>query len=171
MDDFFVGFAILEEAFTGTLVTKNTSGVPTDADSFPTCRIYGADGVVHDVTASYRDSGSITGATNASPIVVTSAAHDLTVGTVVVISGVLGNTAANGTFVISAVTTNTFTLTGSTGNGAYTSGGSWHVKGLYKYAIEATSANGFASGETYFALFSYAISASQQGVIHSFSVD
>lgn len=80
---------------------------------------------------SIGPSGTITGATNASPIVVTSANHGLAVGDSVVISGVLGNTAANGTWIVSAVTTNTFTLTAvagggaSTGNGAYTSGGTW----------------------------------------------
>jgi hypothetical protein len=47
----------------------------------------------------------------------------------------------------------------------------WHVKGAYKYEIEATEANGFASGENYFALFSFAISASQRGIVHSFLVD
>ena len=35
----------------------------------------------------------------------------------------LGNTAANGQWVITVTGTNTFTLNGSTGNGAYTSGG------------------------------------------------
>ena len=171
MNDLFAGFIAIDETLTGTIITKNTTGVPTDADSFPTCRIYGPAGVVHDVVTEYRDSGVITGATNATPIVITSADHGLTVGAVVVVSGVLGNTAANGTFVISAVTTNTFTLQSSVGNGAYTSGGVWHVKGAYKYEIEATEANGFASGENYFALFSFAMSASQRGIVHSFLVD
>ncbi len=66
----------------------------------------------------------ISGATNASPIVVTSILdHELAVGDSVTISGVLGNTAANGTFTISEVTRTTFTLQGSTGNAEYTSGG------------------------------------------------
>lgn len=66
---------------------------------------------------------NISGATNASPIVVTVASHDLSNGLQVTISEVLGNTAANGTWTIANVTTNTFELVGSTGNGAYTSGG------------------------------------------------
>lgn len=37
----------------------------------------------------------------------------------------LGNTAANGTFIVANVTTNTFELTGSTGNGTYTAATGW----------------------------------------------
>lgn len=70
-------------------------------------------------------SGAITGATNATPIVVTATAHGLATGDSVVISGVLGNTGANGTFVITKVNANSFSLNGSVGNGAYTSGGTW----------------------------------------------
>ncbi len=70
---------------------------------------------------------SVSGATNATPIVITtSTAHGLTTGDEVVISGVVGNTAANGLWKITVLTTTTFELDGSTGNGAYTSGG-WVV--------------------------------------------
>jgi hypothetical protein len=69
-------------------------------------------------------SRSVSGATNASPIVITtSASHLFATADVVVISGVGGNTAANGTFSITKLTPTTFELDGSTGNGAYTSGG------------------------------------------------
>ena len=71
-------------------------------------------------------SGTITGATNATPIVITSNGHGLVTGDGVVISGVLGNTAANGTFAVTKVNNNTFSLNGSAGSGAYTSGGTWH---------------------------------------------
>ncbi|MFO0824393.1 MAG: beta-1,3-glucanase family protein [Gemmataceae bacterium] len=70
-------------------------------------------------------SSPITGATNASPIVITSANHDLTTGDVIEVSGVGGNTAANGIFTVTVVDANTFSLDGSQGNGAYTSGGTW----------------------------------------------
>jgi hypothetical protein len=66
---------------------------------------------------------SITGATNASPIVITATAHGYTTNDLVIIASVGGNTNANNTWQISAVTTNTFSLLGSTGNSAYTSGG------------------------------------------------
>ena len=73
-------------------------------------------------------SKAITGATNATPIVVTSTAHGFENGDKVTISGVLGNTAANGTFLVAGRTANTFQLTtlagaNVAGNGAYTSGG------------------------------------------------
>lgn len=72
---------------------------------------------------------AITGATNATPIVVTCTAHGFTNGDVVSIVGVLGNTAANGVYKIANQATNTFELTNYStganiaGNGAYTSGG------------------------------------------------
>lgn len=66
----------------------------------------------------------ISNATNASPIVLTTtSAHSYAVGDKVNVTGVLGNTAANGTWVVSAVGGSTVTLTGSVGNGTYTSGG------------------------------------------------
>jgi hypothetical protein len=81
-------------------------------------------------------SGTITNATNATPIVITSANHGRSNGDTVVVSGVLGNTNADGTFVVQNVTTNSFslatlattngsTLTSVAGNAAYTSGGTW----------------------------------------------
>lgn len=68
-------------------------------------------------------SKTITAATNASPISVTSTAHGYSTGDAINITGVVGNTAANGTWFITVVDANTYTLNNSTGNGAYTSGG------------------------------------------------
>jgi len=83
------------------------------------------DGALTDVGVK-----AITGATNASPIVITSTAHGFANNDIVVVRGVGGNTAANGTWQIANVAANTFelkTLTfqnlNSTGNAAYTSGG------------------------------------------------
>lgn len=67
-------------------------------------------------------SVAITNATNATPIVV-SATNTFVNGQEVYITGVGGNTAANGTWVISSVSGSQFTLNNSIGNGAYTSGG------------------------------------------------
>lgn len=64
---------------------------------------------------------AITGATNATPIVITANGHGLSTGARVSITGVLGNTAANGTWTITKVDANTFDLNTSVGNGAYTS--------------------------------------------------
>lgn len=68
-------------------------------------------------------TSAITGATNATPIELTVSNHGWATGDVVSINGVGGNTAANGTFIITNTGTNTFTLDGSVGNGTYTSGG------------------------------------------------
>jgi len=68
--------------------------------------------------------GDIATATNASPIVVTTTAeHNLNPGDSVFISGALGNTAANGFWNITIINSTSFSLNGSTGTGAYTSGG------------------------------------------------
>lgn len=72
-------------------------------------------------------TGSITGATNASPIVVTSTAHGLNSGTRVTVQGVGGNTNANADWIITVIDANTFSLNGSSGNSNYTSGGLWRV--------------------------------------------
>lgn len=71
---------------------------------------------------------AITGATNATPIVVTCTAHGFTNGDFVSISGVGGNTNANGLRKIKNQATNTFELTdildvNIAGSGTYTSGG------------------------------------------------
>jgi hypothetical protein len=82
--------------------------------------------------------GGITAATNATPIVLTtSSAHGVLAGQVVVVASVLGNTAANGTFEVSAVTSTTITLLNSAGNGAYTSGGT--VKLINRYFAQANA--------------------------------
>ena len=74
----------------------------------------------------YIPAQAITGASNASPIVISSSnTSNLQNGQQVQISGVNGNTAANGLWTIAGVTSSGFQLVGSTGNGAYTSGGSW----------------------------------------------
>lgn len=74
------------------------------------------------------ESRNITGATKATPIVITSAGHGFSSGDVVVISNVLGNTEANGEWVISNATTNTFRLVGSSSTHNYTSNsGSVHA--------------------------------------------
>lgn len=75
---------------------------------------------VYSISAATTD---ITGATNASPISVTSASHGFTTGDEVTIAGVTGNTAANGTWTVTVTGTNTFTLNDSTGDGAYSAGG------------------------------------------------
>jgi hypothetical protein len=83
---------------------------------------------ISDLFLGRESSKAITGATNATPIVITSAAHGFSNGDKVTIAGVLGNTNANGTFLVASKSTNTFELNNLAGaniagNGTYTSGG------------------------------------------------
>lgn len=76
-----------------------------------------------------RTFRAISGATNATPIVLTlPSGHGFSANDLIVVSGVAGNTAANGTFVVQSAGSTTVTLKNSVGNGAYTSGGT-AVKG------------------------------------------
>lgn len=67
---------------------------------------------------------TVTGASNATPIVITTSAdHPYNTGDTVIVNAVGGNTAANGEFTVTKLTDTTFSLDDSVGNGAYTSGG------------------------------------------------
>jgi hypothetical protein len=66
---------------------------------------------------------AITGASNATPIVLTATAHGVTTGEAVYVSKVGGNTAANGIWKVTAATADTLNLLGSSANANYTSGG------------------------------------------------
>jgi hypothetical protein len=78
------------------------------------------------IDVNHQEGGTftVTGATNATPIVITtSAAHGLFSGTLVNIAGVTGNTAANGEWRILLLSPTTFSLDRSVGSGAYVAGG------------------------------------------------
>lgn len=62
------------------------------------------------------------GASNTTPISITSTNHGYSTGDTVVVSGVTGNTNANGTWEITNTGANTFTLNGSSGNGTSSAG-------------------------------------------------
>lgn len=63
---------------------------------------------------------TITNATNASPIVITTSGnHGFEESDVAQVFGVLGNTNANGRHTVSVLTTTTFSLVGTTGNGTF----------------------------------------------------
>jgi hypothetical protein len=84
---------------------------------------------LNDVTGQVlwtsEPTGTITGATDAGPIVITGTTTGLVNGDSVTIGGVNGNTNANGTFTIEDVTASSFELEGTSGNGAYSGGGTW----------------------------------------------
>lgn len=99
-------------------------------------RVAGMPGVTIDVASVATNISNppanltITNATNATPIIVTTGTHSLNDGQSVYITGVGGNTAANGDFYVDQLSTTTFALytdfaltTPVAGNGAYTSGG------------------------------------------------
>ena len=97
---------------------------------------------------------TISGATNATPIVVTANSHGYSDGDFVNITGVVGNTAANGLHIIQNKTTNTFELTTPAGvdvagNGSYSSDGATHLCFVCKppagekYLIRELSGGGY----------------------------
>ena len=168
----FAGFFALASTLKGVVLTTDASDTPTQAASLPTFRIYGKNGALANGTGTTTqlDSKTVTGASNATPIVITATAHGFQTGMRITVSGVLGNTAANGTFIITKVDADTFSLDGSTGNGAYTSGGTAVVTGAYRWEIAVTAANGFEAGENYATLFSYTVSSTARGQVHTFIV-
>lgn len=90
------------------------------------------DGVTYRISRGplWRNAGqAITGATNATPIVITANSHGLSNGDSVEVASVAGNTAANGVWTVANVAANTFELATSVGNAAYTSGGSFASRG------------------------------------------
>lgn len=165
----YQGIVDLEDTFAGSVLVTS-SGSPTNADAAPTFRVYGPSGFLESGTSSFKDTGSITGATNASPIVITSASHGLTTGTRVTITGVDGNTGANGTFTITRVSADTFSLDGSSGTGSYTSGGTWNVTGLYGVSITVAGDDGYEKGDICQVLVTYEVSSTVLAQIVSFNV-
>lgn len=108
------------DTFTGA--TRGIDGTTATAHAF------GA--AVIEVLSSYRflladavtePGKTITDATNATPIVVTAGTHGYENADPVFIEGVVGNTAANGFWLIANKTPTTFELVGSVGNGGYVS--------------------------------------------------
>lgn len=167
----FIGFVSLGSTLVGTILTRDGNS-PKNPTAGPTYRCYGENSLMTNGTgtATKKDTGNITGATNASPIVITSSGHGLTTGTRVTVASVGGNTAANGDFTITEVSSSTFSLDSSTGNGAYTSGGTWNVAGLYTFSLDVSAANGFETGKTYSVLWTATVSGTVVSDILTFTV-
>jgi hypothetical protein len=117
--------------FTGTLAENDIYFRASAAECFTYYQVLGAltiaSGGQYAVCTPAARAGTgtpsvfVTNATNATPIEITcNLAHGLTTGASVGIRGVLGNTAANGTWTVTATSTTKFTLDTSVGNGAYT---------------------------------------------------
>lgn len=69
----------------------------------------------------YSVGGTVTAATNANPIEITCSPHGLNTGDSVTIAGSIGNTAANGSWTITKVSSTKFTIPVA-GNGVYVAG-------------------------------------------------
>jgi hypothetical protein len=97
--------------------------------SLPHSDLSGTADVLMELNNAGGDAAkTVTAASNATPIVITAAAHGYSDQDEVVIAGVTGNTAANGRWKLTVVDANNFRLlnfdaSNSTGNGAYVSGG------------------------------------------------
>jgi hypothetical protein len=95
-----------------------------DIHAQPARVILNGNGRPYEPNSNY--SGLVTDASNTSSITITTAAaHNVVTGDTVTITGVTGNTAANGTFKITVKSTVSFDLNGTTGNGPYSGGGTW----------------------------------------------
>lgn len=114
--------------------TERSIAIPSTTNTLYDVFIYDDAGTLTLELVAWNSptNGAITGATNATPIVVTYTGTDPANDQIVTIVGVLGNTAANGTWRIGNINTGakTFALwtlanNNSVGNGAYTSGGTW----------------------------------------------
>jgi len=168
-----LGVVELGETLVAPFAVSAGDDVPAEPTSLPTYRVYGQGTapVTNGLgSASKLDTGTVTNASNATPIVITQASHGLQTGTSVTVSGVTGNTAANGTFSVIRVTADTYSLTGSSGNGAYASGGVAHVTGLYRLSIAVTAGDGYEAGKTYHVHVTWTIASVQYAALFSFRV-
>jgi hypothetical protein len=100
-----------------SLVTSGVAGTIPDCDPILKS-LFGA------AAASKTGTLTVSAATNASPIQLTTGTHGLSEYDAVTVTGVTGNTAANGIWLVHVVDTTNFTLLGSAGNAAWISGGS-----------------------------------------------
>jgi len=167
----YLGLSPLEQPTTLGVLAKSGSG-PVALDAPPTYRIYGPAGVMQNGTgaAALRDAGPVAGASGGAPIVVTAPGHGLSTGTRVTVVGVAGNTAANGSWTVTVLDGNTFSLDGSAANGPYAGGGLFSVTGLYQVAFTPQAANGFVAGQTYSVLWSGAIVGAPWAEMSTFTV-
>lgn len=130
-----------------------TIKTPENPDQWTIQTVYGpvAGTGAWDPTKTRTFPLNFSGASNTTPIVVSSTNHGLLNGDKVFIEGAQGNTAANTPttgpnankpWTISNVTTNTFELVGSSGNGTYTGGGSWNTGPLYYVTFTGADIDG-----------------------------
>ncbi len=119
---------------------------------------------LNSTTVTRAAAVSVSVATNATPIVVTTASHAFIDGERVTVASVGGNTAANGTWYVDVLSSTTFALysdpvltVGVAGNGTYTSGGT--ATGVTKFTRELQVGDQVtADGVTYYEVASTPVS-------------
>jgi hypothetical protein len=126
----WTGGQTVQVPFTSDLVLAlSSANLANQAYDVYLCVAFGALTIV--AGPGWRNPGQrITGATVSSPIVITANGHSLLTGDTVPVSGVQGNTGANGTWTVTRVDANNFSLNGSVPTGAYTSGGQFAARGF-----------------------------------------
>lgn len=140
----------------GTLAIANTSAStygPFDADSYHVAQPSAIGSPTYHNIASLTiipsaTAGAGVSAASGTPIAITDNGHGLSTNDFVFITGVLGNTAANGFWQITKTGANTFTLNGSATSGAYTGGGLVYVPQLEPFTadISGTASDASAAG-------------------------
>lgn len=150
MDVGFQGYARQGTARRFIISASNPlTGAVETPDAAPTWRLYGPSGIILNGTVGNALSGAVTGASNTTPIVITSVGHGLFTGNTVTVAGVLGAVDANGTWFITRLTADTFSLNSSAAGGVYTSGGTWVTTALFLIALAIADTNLLTPGETY----------------------
>lgn len=91
-----------------------------------------------DLQATLASTIAIVSSTNATPIVLTVTSHGYSNGDTITVAGHTTNTAANGTWIIAGVTTNTFNLVNSVGNGVGGATGTVAKGNRMRVAMDAT---------------------------------
>jgi hypothetical protein len=116
----------INRPFQGTAYGSNQCGCPVTGPRFFHKRPAEDGGSAAGTLSVTRNrTSTITGATNAPPIVITtSGTHPFSDGDQVWLRSINGNLAANGFHVVDNSTSTTFELAGSTGSGTYAVGGS-----------------------------------------------
>jgi len=106
---------------------------------YPTTTLYPSNPIEIQFVCGYgaHTPLAITDATNATPIVLTTAAHGYSANDTIYVYGVGGNTAADGLWRITVPLTTTIGLVGSTGNAAYTSGGKCILQDVPRNIVNA----------------------------------
>ena len=171
-------FVTLGDTLPIVIITRvGSTQVPTNSTAEPTYNIYDSNTSNKVMTGgagttAKRHTGTITGVADdgGGECRITCNSHGLATGQVVTVSGVNGATGANITASVTVITANTFDLDGSTFGGVYTNGGTFNTTGVYYLSEAITSGNGYAAGNTYSAIFNYAISSTNYAEKVDFTV-